>query len=87
MASRRESGLIRAERFIEQFAQEADVTVFIGTSLAVGVTELALRAALWRGTPVHLLDPTARLALPQVHHLAVRAEEALPKLCDALGAP
>jgi NAD-dependent deacetylase len=72
---------------VEQFAQEADVTVFIGTSLAVGVTELALRAALWRETPVYLLDPTARVALPQVHHAAVKAEEALPKLCDALGAP
>jgi NAD-dependent deacetylase len=72
---------------VEQFAREADMTVFIGTSLAVGVTELALRAALGRGTPVHLLDPTARVAVPHVRHLAVRAEDALPRLCDALGAP
>jgi NAD-dependent deacetylase len=72
---------------VEQFAQEADVIVFIGTSLAVGITELALRAALRRGRPVYLLDPTARVELTQVRHLAVRAEDALPKLCDALGAP
>jgi NAD-dependent deacetylase len=72
---------------VERFALEADVTLFVGTSLAVGVTELALGAALGRGTPVHLVDPTARVGLPQVRHLAVKAEEALPKLCDMLGAP
>jgi NAD-dependent deacetylase len=70
----------------QRFADEADVTIFIGTSLAVGITELVLRAALWRGKPVFLLDPTVRGGLPHVHHLALKAEEALPHLCDALGA-
>ncbi|MHC4216967.1 MAG: SIR2 family NAD-dependent protein deacylase [Planctomycetota bacterium] len=71
---------------VERFADEADVTIFIGTSLAVGITDLILRAALSRGKPVHLLDPTARGGIPHVRHLPVKAEEALPQICDALGA-
>jgi NAD-dependent deacetylase len=71
---------------VERFAEEADITIFVGTSLAVGITDFILGRALRRGKPVHLLDPTARVELPRVHHMPVKAEDVLPRLCDALGA-
>ena len=71
---------------VERFAEDADLTIFVGTSLAVGITDMILRAALRHGRPVHLLDPTARIGLPHVRHIPVKAEEALPELCAALGA-
>ncbi|MHC5006883.1 MAG: SIR2 family NAD-dependent protein deacylase [Planctomycetota bacterium] len=71
---------------VEGFGEDADVTIFVGTSLAVGITDMILGMALRRGRPVYLLDPTVRGRLPNVHHISLKAEEALPELCAALGA-
>ena len=71
---------------VERFAEEAHVTIFVGTSLAVGITDLVLREALRHGRPVYLLDPTARGLPPHVHHIPGKAEEALPQLCATIGA-
>jgi NAD-dependent deacetylase len=71
---------------VEGFAAEADVTIFVGTSLAVGITDMILTHAFRRGCPVYLLDPTARVGLTHVRHVPLPAEEALPGLCAALGA-
>jgi NAD-dependent deacetylase len=71
---------------VERFAEAACVTIFVGTSLAVGITDMVLSEALRRGRPVYLLDPTARGLPPRVQHVSGKAEEVLPRLCGTLGA-
>jgi NAD-dependent deacetylase len=71
---------------VERFGEDTDLTLVVGTSLAVGITDMILGMALRRGRPVYLLDPTVRGQLPNVHHISLKAEEALPELCAALGA-
>ena len=72
------------ERVVEA-AEGADLVVTAGTSHAVGVTELVLRAALARGVPIVVVDP-ARRPLPRgVEQLAAPAETLLPAACRALG--
>ena len=66
-------------------AERADLVVTAGTSHAVGVTELVLRAALARRVPVVVVDP-ARRPLPRgVERLPATAEQLLPAACEILG--
>lgn len=67
-------------------AKTASTVVFIGTSFAVGVTDMILERALARGRSIFALDPTARAPHARVQHVVARAEEALPALCERLGA-
>jgi NAD-dependent deacetylase len=72
---------------VQRFTAGMDLAVFIGTSLSVGVTEMILAEALGRLVPVVHLDPDPPPGLPaSVHHLPVRAEEVLPRVCAMLGA-
>lgn len=61
-------------------AGEAALLLFVGTSLAVGATELLLREAWRHETPVLLLDPAGRRSgVPEwVTVLQAPAEEVLP---------
>ena len=67
---------------VDEYVRSMDLALFVGTSLSVGVTELVLRAAPVLGVPVFHLDPSPTPNMPAgVHHLSVRAEEALPEVC------
>ncbi|MEZ4448225.1 MAG: Sir2 family NAD-dependent protein deacetylase [Nannocystaceae bacterium] len=66
-------------------AKAASMILFVGTSFAVGVTDLILERALARGRPIFSIDPAARAPHRQVKVLAAPAEEALPELCRRLG--
>lgn len=61
----------------------ADLMLFVGTSFAVGITELALWTARARGTPMHSIDPAATPP-PGVHAIRERAEEVLPRIVEKL---
>lgn len=67
-------------------AAGADLLLFVGTSFAVGVTDLFLRAAIERRVPTFSVDPgTDRAPDAQVHLLACPAETLLPAVCERLG--
>ncbi|MDC0673990.1 SIR2 family NAD-dependent protein deacylase [Nannocystis radixulma] len=67
-------------------AKQAAVVLFVGTSFAVGITDLILTRALARNAKVFALDPVARYPHPSVVPVVAAAEERLPALCRALGA-
>jgi NAD-dependent deacetylase len=60
-------------------AEQAELVVFAGTSLSVGVTDLVLSAARERGAPVFSIDPAARPSA-EVGAIAAPAEVALVEL-------
>lgn len=66
-------------------AQTMTLLLFVGTSFAVGVTELFLRAAVQRRVPAFAVDPGAREApYPNVELLGEKAEALLPAVAAAL---
>ncbi|WP_224243556.1 SIR2 family NAD-dependent protein deacylase [Hyalangium gracile] len=65
--------------------QEARLVIFAGTSFAVGVTDMVLRAARMRDVPVFNIDPTPRISDDDVTSIAAGAEVALVEVCKALG--
>ena len=67
-------------------AGDADLVLFVGTSFSVGVTDAILRRARFARATVLSLDPGEHRPPPGVTPLRVRAEEALPAACRALGA-
>ncbi|MBK7863598.1 MAG: RNA polymerase subunit sigma [Archangiaceae bacterium] len=70
------------ERVVDA-ASRAELVVFVGTSFAVGVTELVLSSARERRVPVWSIDPAGR-PQPYVQLLAEPSEEALPALVKSL---
>ncbi len=76
-------GFERAQR---AFA-EMSLALFVGTSFAVGITEIALRSTLLNRIPAWSVDPdtTADERYPWLSTLAAPAEEALPAVCRDLG--
>ena len=68
-------------------ATQAELVVFLGTSLSVGVTDLIVRAAAFRGVQVVSVDP-GRGPDPgyPVEHVKAKAEEILPDVCRRIGA-
>jgi NAD-dependent deacetylase len=63
------------------------LTIAIGTSFSVGVTELVAVEAGRRGTPLFVVDPQgAAIAGPRVVAVREKAEELLPAVCALLGA-
>ena len=69
-------------------AEEAVLMLFAGTSFAVGVTDLLVRAAARRGLPSFSVDPVGDRHAPWsgIETLAATAETLLPELCRGLGA-
>lgn len=74
---------------VQAAASRCEMALFIGTSFAVGVTELVLRSALARRRQVGSIDPAGLptgYGLDSVLRVRETAEVALPRLCQALGA-
>lgn len=69
---------------VREAASRADLVVFIGTSLSVGVTELILRAAASRRRPVILIDPGEVSPHMPLTHLPAKSEELLPQVLRLL---
>ena len=66
-------------------ASEMRMTLFVGTSFAVGVTDLFLQSAWEAGTPAFSIDPAARASPhPSVTALQAPCEELLPAVCRRL---
>lgn len=66
-------------------ASTADLVLFAGTSLSVGVTDMIVRAAVSRGAQVVSIDP-GRGPDPDypVEHIRAKAEVVLPQVCSIL---
>ena len=72
---------------VQQSATRMHLALFIGTSFAVGVTELFLQNVLFNKIPAFSVDPSgAKPQYPGVEVLAEKAEELLPAVCAELGA-
>ena len=67
-------------------AKHAGVVVFAGTSFAVGITDMIVQRALWRGAEIFSIDPVGRALHGRIRPIAAPAEQALPALCRAVGA-
>lgn len=63
---------------------EWTVLVFIGTSHSVGITEIALEAALENGIPIFNIDPIRESVFDEIMDIPAAAEEVLPRLLEAL---
>ncbi len=76
-------GFERARRAFE----EMSLALFAGTSFAVGITEIAVRATLFQRVPGWRVDPAAAAdpRFPWLKTVAEPAETALPAVCRALG--
>lgn len=70
----------RAQRAL----QRAQLTIFVGTSFSVGITEMALQTALRWGQEVYSIDPVSRPPHPMVKWIARPSEEILPELAALL---
>ena len=65
--------------------ERAAQVLFVGTSFSVGITDLALRAALRAGLEPLSIDPGPDPRLP-LRHVSAKAEELLPEVVALLGA-
>ncbi len=64
-----------------------DLALFVGTSFAVGVTDMFVQQALMSRVPIYSIDPGgAQPPYPGIQVLAEKAEELLPAVCERLGA-
>lgn len=74
------------ERVVDA-AESSAATLFVGTSFAVGVTDLTLRGALQRGVPAAAIDPNLPSHLPsRLQPIRSLAEVVLPRLVERLRA-
>ncbi len=71
---------------VQEAADNAALVLFVGTSLSVGVTDLILQAARFRGVPAILVDPQPPPAGSGLLHLGAPAEELLPTVHARLAA-
>lgn len=74
---------------VQSAASRCSLALFVGTSFAVGVTELVLQETLGRRTPVASIDPAGQptgAGRDAVLRIREAAEEVLPRLCSELGA-
>ncbi len=63
------------------------LVLFIGTSFAVGVTDMLVQRGLLSQVPIYSIDPGGTPPpYPGIHVLADKAEELLPAVCQRLGA-
>ena len=68
-------------------AMAADLILFVGTSFAVGVTDLFLQCGGRRSVPMYSVDPAATRSPQWAQLIAYQApaEELLPAVCRQLG--
>ena len=67
------------------FAARAGLTLFVGTSFSVGITDLLVSTAWRHGGVALAVDPAAPAhPTPGVRFLTARAEEVLPEVVDRL---
>jgi NAD-dependent deacetylase len=73
---------------VQEMVDRMHVALCVGTSFAVGFTELVLQAAFWNRVPVVAIDPGGPTVTASrgLEHLRARAEELLPQVCAELGA-
>ncbi len=72
---------------VQAAAGAMDLALFVGTSFAVGVTDMFAQQALLSRVPVYSIDPGgAPPPYPGIQVLAEKAEELLPAVCERLGA-
>jgi len=70
---------------VQEAACEMSAIVFVGTSFAVGVTEMLLQAAEQKQIPTFSVDPSERAApRPFVQVIRQKSEAFLPRLVNAL---
>jgi NAD-dependent deacetylase len=62
----------------------ADVTLFVGTSFSVGITDMALTTALRRGQAIFSIDPVSPPPHAAIGWIQAPSEQALPSLVAAL---
>jgi NAD-dependent deacetylase len=76
-------GFSRVRRAFERMS----LALFVGTSFAVGITEIALRTTLFNRVPAWSIDPDSTVVerYPWLKTVAAPAEEALPEVCERLG--
>lgn len=74
------------DRTLRAFDQMS-LALFVGTSFAVGITEIALRSTLFNRIPAWSIDPdtAAEARYPWLRIVPEPAEEALPAVCEQLG--
>ncbi len=72
---------------VEDMAMAADLILFVGTSFAVGVTDLFLQCGGRRSVPMYSVDPAASRSPQRAQLIALQApaEELLPAVCRQLG--
>lgn len=72
---------------VEELAMAADLLLFVGTSFAVGVTDLFLQCGASRSLPMYSIDPASPRFPRWAPLIALQApaEELLPDLCRRLG--
>jgi len=71
---------------VQEAAACMDLGLFVGTSFAVGVTELFLQHGIQRQVPLYVVDPGgSQVRHPALHSLPAAAEELLPEVCRLLG--
>ncbi len=63
---------------IEWAAKGAQTMLFVGTSFAVGVTDMILETGLRRGAELFSIDPSGRSPHRRVNVISEAAEEYLP---------
>ena len=68
---------------VQRAANTADVVVFVGTSFAVGVTELVVDAGRARGAKMFSIDPSG-MKVRGVTTIAAPAEVLLPEIAGEL---
>jgi NAD-dependent deacetylase len=66
-------------------AEKAQLILFVGTSFAVGVTELFVQSGRARGVPMYSIDPGGR-PMSDIKLIAEPSEVVLPKLAQAVSA-
>ncbi len=64
--------------------KRAGVLLYVGTSFAVGITEMTLEIALARGRALFSVDPVGEPPRRQITWLKEQSEHALPAVADAL---
>lgn len=73
-------------RKVQEAAILMGLALFVGTSFAVGVTDMFVQHALSVGIPVISIDPGGnRPPFPGIQVIPAKAEELLPQVCERLG--
>jgi NAD-dependent deacetylase len=73
---------------VQEAVDRMHLALCVGTSFAVGFTELVLQGAFWNRVPVLAVDPGGPTvsASRGLEHIRAKAEELLPRVCEMLGA-